>query len=261
MSDRIEPNAATPASTEPDRHDISECLKLLPKPTPVSIRKPGRCNYPTTWKDNKVPDLLVGSLKDQWDAQIEKYLEAGWMAKYAPEPPFGFNFNYTDRRKRFPGLCDTFTTDNPSADSHRFLELGQEIARSNIWSKGKWKPGDLIGPGGGDPATKAESASQVPHERWEEWQAGKDKRPITSIAHLHHHQRPAEAGVGWGGFDHLNRWQSYGRCVRLHMTADQEFQRSPLAPMLFHDEKGEPANTVDAVFDPARYGRPSPSKH
>ncbi|KAM3518845.1 hypothetical protein MY4038_009968 [Beauveria bassiana] len=182
--------------------------------------------------------------------KVEEHLEAGWKLKFGVPCVYAGNDKYGDDRAR-PEVNpnDIFTTDNPAADTERFLELGNKIASQEPWTRGKWKSGDLIGKNGANPDIKVQTASKIPSKQWKEWKDGTEKRTITSVGHVHHHQRPADAGVGWGDYDQVSDWQSHGRRVTDDMLVDRSWCHEPGAALPFVNEDGTPALVVPEWTD------------
>lgn len=139
---------------------------------------------------------------------------------------------------------DVHTTDKPAEDMKYYLERGLEIA-SSVWSLSKkrngvaWVPGDLIGPDGSDPATKAKSLSLIsPTE------CGKptdERRSITSAGHIPGRSRPNDVCVGWGEWDNYNAWQLHGRHLDKEYIPDpdpQPWRVDRVPPVTFEFEDG-----------------------
>ncbi|KFA80292.1 hypothetical protein S40288_05880 [Stachybotrys chartarum IBT 40288] len=152
-----------------------------------------------------------------------------------------------DLRPRVPGPMDVVTTDNPAADTNRYLQRGNDFMRRN-WANGKWSPGDLLGPNGSDPETKAQSPSYAKYEDWVKTPS--ERRSATSAGHIHAHPRPAGVSLGWGGYDKFTHWQSHGRQIKKDMVEDEEWSKDLLAPIIRVNEAGEVLKIIETVIDP-----------
>ncbi|EHK17760.1 uncharacterized protein TRIVIDRAFT_66661 [Trichoderma virens Gv29-8] len=116
----------------------------------------------------------------------------------------------------------------------------------SVMTKSDWRPGQLIGQNGSDPATLAKSPSFAPPDRHKE---ATDRRSATSTGHVLLYQRPAGVCAGWGGYDDYTQWQSFGRRIHKDMVEKQEWSTDPMKPVQFVDESGEVAQTITIPFD------------
>lgn len=121
---------------------------------------------------------------------------------------------------------DVITFDKPVADSARYLEVGNELA-CRVMTKGNWKPGDLIGENGSDPATKNKTASYAAPDQWDKIT---DLRSATSTGHIPAHPRPDNVGLGWGGYDKYTHWQACGRQITKDMVKKENWSTDRLRP-------------------------------
>ncbi|KAM4058940.1 hypothetical protein HRG_008183 [Hirsutella rhossiliensis] len=152
--------------------------------------------------------------------------------------------HYRDRRT-VERPVDVVSYDQPAADTMRYLEHGNNFI-SSAMTKDNWRPGQLIGQNGSDPATIAQSPSFLPPDRHDDMS---ERRSATSTGHILQHRRPAGVGLGWGDYDRHVRWQSYGRRVTKDMVEKQNWQTDLLAPSRFFNESGEVVKTVTKPFE------------
>ncbi|KAL7799318.1 hypothetical protein V8C43DRAFT_313362 [Trichoderma afarasin] len=150
---------------------------------------------------------------------------------YAPVPSLDKN-GHDIRSVDHP--TDVTILDKPAADTDYWLERGNKFV-SEVMSD-SWRPGQLIGENGSDPATIAQSPSYAPFNPNLEFS---ERRSATSTGHLLQFERPPNVGLGWGDYDRFTEWQSYGRQVTKDMVEKKDWQKDPLAPIDFVDENGE----------------------
>ena len=108
----------------------------------------------------------------------------------------------------------------------------------------KWRPGQLIGENGSDPDVIAKSPSVIPSDQWDNLT---EQQSLTSTGHIFQYQRPSKVSVGWGGYDQLTQWQSYGPQVTEDMVAKAskiDWKKDPLGDIPFVDEDGNLTITV-----------------
>ncbi|KAI5458788.1 hypothetical protein BGZ63DRAFT_362140 [Mariannaea sp. PMI_226] len=132
----------------------------------------------------------------------------------------------------------------PVAEVASLETQGWEIYRA--WTDGTWKPGDLIGKDGSDPATKAQSASYATPDRWDQVS---DCRSATSTGHVPQHDRPPDVGLGWGGYDQFTHWQACGRLIPKDKVKREEWSTDRMAPVDFVNESGEAVETVQPAVE------------
>jgi hypothetical protein len=168
-------------------------------------------------------------------------LEAeGWEVWYPPPPALDPYKGYQDTRPKIPRPVDVVTTDKPAADTARYLARGNEIM-SSVWTKGKWKPGDLIGKVGSDPEVKAQSATYATPDKWDEIS---DQRLATSAGHIMQIERPPNVCLGWGGYDKFIQWQAAGRRITKDMVEKEDWSADLNKPIEFVDEEGNVVRTI-----------------
>ncbi|KID85530.1 hypothetical protein MAJ_11216, partial [Metarhizium majus ARSEF 297] len=114
-------------------------------------------------------------------------------------------------------------------------------------TKGNWRPGQLIGQNGSNPATIAQSLSFASPEHRNEVP---EIRSATSTGHTLRYRRPADVCPGWGDYDRFTRWQSYGRSVTRDMVENTKWSTELQAPMRFVNESGEVVRTVTTQLKP-----------
>ncbi|RFU73324.1 hypothetical protein TARUN_8932 [Trichoderma arundinaceum] len=162
---------------------------------------------------------------------------------YAPKPPLDIYKNYNDYRP-VDRPTDVISFDKPAADTDRFLERGNKFV-SAVMTNNDWRPGQLFGQNGSDPATIAQSPSFAPpncHNQFSE------RRSATSTGHLLQHQRPADVSYGWGDYDQNTYWQSFGRRVTKDMVENKNWRKDPMEPINLVDESGTIAQTLAIPF-------------
>lgn len=154
--------------------------------------------------------------------------------------------NYADVRKVHRPQ-DGVTTDKPVADMARYLEHGLDLAQSSR-TNGHWRPGQLIGQNGSDPAVMKQSPSYAPVDKHKE-AVRDERRSATSTGHLIVHGRPRDVCLGWGGYDDFLDWQSYGRQVTEQMVKEEDWVIDPLETIVYHDEDGEAVDTIESILE------------
>ncbi|KAL7913143.1 hypothetical protein GGI35DRAFT_491378 [Trichoderma velutinum] len=155
----------------------------------------------------------------------------------------GWEVNYHDYRP-VDRPADVISFDKPAADTDRFLERGNKFV-SAFMTKNNWRPGQLVGQNGSDPATIAQSPSFAPPNRQNQFS---ERRSVTSTGHLLQYQRPVEIGYGWGDYDQHTYWQSFGRRVTKDMVEDKNWRRNPTEPVDLVDESGTVVRTLTIPF-------------
>lgn len=134
--------------------------------------------------------------------------------------------------------------DNPAADTDFYLDHANKFVSATM-TKNNWRPGQLIGQDGADPAALSQSPSFAASDRWNEI----SERPsATSTGHVLQHQRPYGVPLGWGGYDRYIHWQSYGRRVTKDMVEEGNWSIDPLSPITIVNESGELVETVTQPF-------------
>ncbi|KAL7932361.1 hypothetical protein V8C35DRAFT_281964 [Trichoderma chlorosporum] len=141
---------------------------------------------------------------------------------------------------------DVESYDQPAADTDYYLQRGNEFVASVMTENG-WRPGQLIGQDGSDPATLAKSPSYASPDRHAE---ATEPRSATSTGHLLQYERPEGVGLGWGGYDQFTQWQLFGRRVHKDMVEKRDWSTDPLAPIKLVDEHGK---VVDTLTIPAKW--------
>lgn len=136
--------------------------------------------------------------------------------------------------------------DRPAADTMRYLEQGNNFAVSTM-TNGNWRPGQLFGQNGSDPATIAQSPSFAPPDRHHELL---ERRSATSTGHILQHRRPASVCLGWGGYDEHTHWQSFGRRLTKDMVLEQDWLTDRSAPVRLVNESGEVVDSITIPFKP-----------
>ncbi|KAK1995948.1 hypothetical protein LX36DRAFT_581332 [Colletotrichum falcatum] len=122
----------------------------------------------------------------------------------------------------------------PEAEVAAFEAQGWEVY--SAMTKNNWRPGQLIGPNGSDPAVIAKSMSFAPPDHHNDMS---ERRSATSTGHILQYRRPPGVCLGWGGYDEHTYWQSFGRRVTKDMTEKHNWPDDPLAPVTFVNESGE----------------------
>ena len=135
------------------------------------------------------------------------------------------------------------STDKPANDTH-FLKHGHELVSSK-WTRGNWKPGDILGENGPDDAAKKESPSYADPARRNELS---ERRSATSTGHIIMHPRPASVCLGWGGYDKYTDWQSYGRRIDRKWVEMEGWSKDRQAPVNFVDESDKVVETIKSPF-------------
>ena len=130
---------------------------------------------------------------------------------------------------------DVISTDKPAEDALGHLALGSKLAQS-VMTSGKWAPGDLNGDMGADCDVKDQSPSYAPYARCTDLT---ERRSATSTGHVFHQPRPRSEGLGWGGYDAFNAWQSYGRQVTKDLVKDEKWPTDRLKPIAFVNQDGD----------------------
>ncbi|KAI4594196.1 hypothetical protein KJ359_008471 [Pestalotiopsis sp. 9143b] len=92
-----------------------------------------------------------------------------------------------------------------------------------------WQPGELLGPSA-DPGTNP-SLSDVfkPADEFV------DKRSATFIGYAHQYFREQTSGLGWGGYDRFEEWQSYGREIPKDEVKKEYGSTDSASPLKFVD--------------------------
>lgn len=139
---------------------------------------------------------------------------------------------------------DVVSYDNPAADTGLYLEHANNFVTATM-TKNNWRPGQLIGQDGADPATLSQSPSFAAPDRWNEIS---ERRSATSTGHLLQYQRPYGVPLGWGGYDRYTHWQSYGRRVTKDMVKEGNWSTDPLSPFTIVNESDEFVETVTQLF-------------
>lgn len=116
-------------------------------------------------------------------------------------------------------------------------------------TKNNWRPGQLVGQNGSDPATIAQSPTFAAPSRQDQFS---ERRSATSTGHLLQFQRPSDVGYGWGDYDQFTEWQSFGRRVTKDMVENKNWQKDPLAPVDLVDESGTVVRTLTIPFKRAQ---------
>ncbi|KAK3181897.1 hypothetical protein K4F52_006801 [Lecanicillium sp. MT-2017a] len=193
---------------------------------------------------------MVGNDRQEWrfvvvpEKEVESLQTEGWELWSPPEPALDIEKGYRDIRPRIRPV-DVTTTDNPAADTERYLGRGNDFVARN-WTEGNWKPGDLLGENGSDPATKVQSATYANPDSWNQLS---ESRVATSTGHVPHHERPAEVGLGWGDYDKFTFWQSSGRQVTKDMVEEKDWSTELNRPITFVDEAGEVVETFNPEIE------------
>ncbi|WYZ35849.1 hypothetical protein EsH8_X_000496 [Colletotrichum jinshuiense] len=192
---------------------------------------------------------MVGNLRQGVDViiipkeEVAAHEAQGWEVWYAPSPPLDIENNYKDTRT-VDRPVDVVSYDRPTADTMRYLEHGNNLI-SSAMTDGNWRPGQLIGKNGSDPATMAQSPSFAPPDRHDQVS---ESRSATSTGHVLQHARPAGVCYGWGDYDQHTHWQSFGRRVTKDMVEKQNWPTDPLAPIRFVNESNETKKTFNSHF-------------
>ncbi|GFP57568.1 hypothetical protein TASIC1_0008040900 [Trichoderma asperellum] len=139
---------------------------------------------------------------------------------------------------------DVVSYDNPAAGTGLYLEHANNFVTATM-TKNNWRPGQLIGQDGADPATLSQSPSFAASDRWNEIS---ERRSATSTGHLLQYQRPYGVSLGWGGYDRYTHWQSYGRRVTKDMVKEGNWSTDPLSPFTIVNESDEFVETVTQLF-------------
>ncbi|KKP04464.1 hypothetical protein THAR02_03408 [Trichoderma harzianum] len=160
--------------------------------------------------------------------------------RYAPTPPLD---KYGNDTRSVDRPTDVTILDNPAADTNYWLERGNKFV-SEVMSD-SWRPGQLIGENGSDPATISQSPSYAPFNPNLQFS---ERRSATSTGHILQYERPPNVGLGWGDYDRFTEWQSHGRQVTKDMVEKKEWRKDPLAPIDFVDENGEVVETLTIPF-------------
>ncbi|KAL6698547.1 hypothetical protein J3F84DRAFT_345505 [Trichoderma pleuroticola] len=150
--------------------------------------------------------------------------------------------NYRDYRP-VDRPTDVISFDNPAADTDRYLEHGNKVVSEVMTDS--WRPGQLVGENGSDPATIAQSPSFAPPNPNLEFS---ERRSATSTGHILQYERPPGVSLGWGDYDRFAKWQSFGRRVTKDMVEKKDWQKDPLAPVDFVDESGNFVETLTIPF-------------
>lgn len=108
-----------------------------------------------------------------------------------------------------------------------------------------WRPGQLVGQNGSDPATIAQSPTFATPNRQNQFS---ESRSATSTGHLLQFQRPTEVGYGWGDYDQLTYWQSFGRRLTKDMVENKNWQKDPMQPVDRVDESGTVVRPLTIPF-------------
>lgn len=153
---------------------------------------------------------------------------------------------YKDWRATTQRPVDVVTTDKPAADTAHFLRAGNDSAAS--WTKDKWKPGQLIGKDGSDPATIAQSPSMSSTHHFGD---PVEPRSVTSTGHVLHRPRPIGVPLGWGDYDQFTSWQTYGRRVKGEMLTDlnTKWELKRTGNIEYTSEAGEDLPIVKPVIE------------
>ncbi|KAH7310588.1 hypothetical protein B0I35DRAFT_412083 [Stachybotrys elegans] len=197
---------------------------------------PDQMTFPITVEGEQREQHVVMVQEDQ----VEQMTAEGWELFEPPEPLLDETKGFTDSRSRPERIVDVHTTDNPANDIGYYFKDAQHIARC---LSDKWKPGDLIGENGSDPATKSESASYATPGKWDKFS---DSRSATSAGHIPAFNRPAEVGLGWGGWDAYTSWEAHGRRIPEESVKEGDWMRGLNNPFDFVDKDGKVVMTVPA---------------
>ncbi|KAH7310574.1 hypothetical protein B0I35DRAFT_412072 [Stachybotrys elegans] len=177
--------------------------------------------------------------------RVDEYIAQGWVFyQRKPGPRLAKEGQgFRDTRPKLPPTQDVVTTDKPAEDTDRHLGVGNSLLAST-WAK-DWKPGNLLGENGSNYFVKARSMTYcAPEHRGEVI----DDRLATSAGHIQAPERPAYAGLGWGGHDQWNAWTGAGRAIPKEMVEKKDWSTDPMAPAKCYNEKGEFLGTWPALL-------------
>ncbi|KAK1767899.1 hypothetical protein QBC33DRAFT_619363 [Phialemonium atrogriseum] len=217
--------------------DAESKPKLRNYQIPLSrIQKPHKTTTPMPISEVKEREYRVVTAP-----KVRELEERGWTVWHAPPPALDINKGYKDVRgcSRF---LDVNTTDNPAADSAFFLGRANVFAVATM-TDGKWRPGQLLGPGGSEEVL-AKSPSFAPFTPVKDMT---ETRSATSTGHLHQWVRPAGIGAGWGAYDDFTTFQSYGRRIAKELVEEREWSTGVMAPFEFKSESGGETFRCDSI--------------
>ncbi|KAK7408436.1 hypothetical protein QQX98_009421 [Neonectria punicea] len=187
---------------------------------------------------------MVGSSRQGVEMIIDRKAEiVAFEAQDWEVPPLDIEKQYRDRRT-VDRPVDVVSYDRPAADTMRYFEYGNNLMSSAL-TKNNWRPGQLIGQNGSDPAIIAQSPSFAPPGRQNELA---ERRSATSTGHVLQYRRPAGVCYGWGGYDEYTTSQSFGRRVPKDMVEKQNWPIDLLSPFGFTNESGEVVETLSQPF-------------
>ncbi|KAH7040030.1 uncharacterized protein B0I36DRAFT_426578 [Microdochium trichocladiopsis] len=205
-------------------------MRQVPSPAPVNqakastvsvaVQRPGAGGMPSY----KIVDATA----------LEAEARDGWEPCVYPDSAYDEQNDDKDMR-HVERIQDVSCIDEPWKDQQ--WRFQKEIAFWNKIEGVNWQPGDVHD----ETTVKEQSLSFAPSFRP---RSGLSTfASATSNGHFHLHRRPARVGLGWGGYDRFDDWQSYGRQIKPEMVP--QYPKNAPAELCFVGEDG-----TRQVFEP-----------